>query len=49
MNHSVVAAGIGFVVGAFFTPAVALTIKSWFVKEATAVEADVKADVKKVV
>ncbi len=48
MIHEIVAAGIGFVAGAF-TPAIGRTIKSWFVKEATAVEADVKVDVKKVV
>ena len=36
MVHSIVAAGIGFVVGAF-TPAVGRTIKAWFVKETTAV------------
>ncbi len=48
MIHEIVAAGIGFVAGAF-TPAIGRKIKSWFVKEATAVEADVKADVKKVV
>lgn len=46
MVHSIVAAGIGFVVGAF-TPAVGRTIKAWFVKEATAAKTVVATDAKK--
>ncbi len=37
----VVAAGIGWLIGCF-TPAVGRTVKSWFVKEATVVKADVE-------
>lgn len=40
---TVVAAGVGFVVGAF-TPAIGRKIKSFFVKETTVLKADVKAD-----
>ena len=41
-----ISGGIGFVVGAF-TPAVGREIKSWFVKESTAVVAQAVAAVKK--
>lgn len=37
---SLPAAGVGFVVGAF-TPAIGRKIKSWFVKETTALKTDV--------
>jgi len=40
MIHTILAAGVGFVVGAF-APAVGREIKSWFVKEAAVVKADV--------
>lgn len=39
----VIAAGVGFLVGCF-TPAVGRVVKSFFVKESTALKADVKAD-----
>jgi hypothetical protein len=44
MIHTIVAAGLGFVVGAF-TPAVGRKIKALFVKETTAVATTVKTDV----
>lgn len=44
---SIIYAGAGYVVGAF-TPGVLRKIKSYFVKETTAVKADVKAEVAKV-
>lgn len=46
MIHSVIFAGIGFVVGAF-TPAIGRKVKAFFVKESTAVEASAGAAVKK--
>lgn len=39
----VIAAGVGYVTGAF-TPAVLRKVKAFFVKESTALKADVKAD-----
>jgi hypothetical protein len=44
---TVVAAGVGFVVGAF-TPAVGRKIKSFLTKEATVVKTDVEAEAKKI-
>jgi hypothetical protein len=40
---TVIAAGVGYVAGAF-TPAIGRKIKAFFVKETTALKADVKAD-----
>jgi hypothetical protein len=40
MIHTIIAAAVGFVVGAF-TPAVGRKIKSWFVPESKVVVADV--------
>jgi hypothetical protein len=36
MIHTLIIAGIGYIAGAF-TPSVGRTIKSWFVKESSAV------------
>lgn len=44
MIHTIVAAGVGFVVGAF-TPAIGRKIKSFFVTETTAAKAVVTTDV----
>ena len=46
MIQLIIAAAIGFVVGAF-TPAVGRTIKAWFVKETTAAKTAAVADAKK--
>lgn len=43
MISTALIAGIAYIAGAF-TPAVGRTIKSWFVKEATAFKADVKTE-----
>jgi hypothetical protein len=44
MIHTIVAAGVGYVAGAF-TPGVLRKIKALFVKETTAVATTVKTDV----
>ena len=46
MIQLIIAAAIGFVVGAF-TPAVGRTITAWFVKETTAAKTAAVADAKK--